>query len=626
MEIKKAVQHPNYTVDNVEKIDLKEVKKFLSQVGVILSKSYGPSYKNAMVLNGPSIQVIHDGYTILKSIATLHPFCKHLLDILTNISGRLNVTVGDGTTTGPLLAIVMANKCIDYVLSSNTDGNKLVSQVCNLIDFMIDKYETTMTKDISIEDAIDALFKMYEQPEDYENNNFIEDDVVNDTEDSNNESKMDSTTINLILTAMGLSSIPPKNTFEYEFFSFIVNVSVFIHPWILTEIRANNMSKLKNYSVEGFEFTGAHGDFMFEGELFVEENIWELKNTNILLIPSELGVEFTKFIMMLSSNESFLDCCKRYHESGNKTLFTFMSPKFNKSLYNAYHESLYKYFKNTLGFQPFMFLEYNKSIMENSGILDDFIELYEIPIVGIQELNQICNSESFYEALCEFSLSKMDIKGFSSTKNGINELYYLSPSGRYGRPKVDKEVFTRMMHRLRSEILKDRNLAKQIGSYSEILDTLKYEKRLANLSYRNVASIGCESNISTNYYMKIAEDCIKVIQSSLRYGISLGQLCSFKKYIHMYDSQKIDQEIKTIFIDAIYTTNSLAVPILKTLDHFPDYPIGYDGIRNDNIITSCEHDIEILRGLKDFLRVLLTTEYIVSDYILPNQETISTDL
>ena len=71
----------------------------------ILSKSFGPYGSNTIICDYPYTSTTKDGWTIMKNILFADPLDRAIAQMVTDICGRLNNTVGDGTTT----AIIATN-------------------------------------------------------------------------------------------------------------------------------------------------------------------------------------------------------------------------------------------------------------------------------------------------------------------------------------------------------------------------------------------------------------------------------------------------------------------------------------------------------------------------------------
>ncbi len=71
----------------------------------VLSKSFGPYGSNTIICDYPYTSTTKDGWTIMKNILFDDPLDRAISQMVTDICGRLNNTVGDGTTT----AIVATN-------------------------------------------------------------------------------------------------------------------------------------------------------------------------------------------------------------------------------------------------------------------------------------------------------------------------------------------------------------------------------------------------------------------------------------------------------------------------------------------------------------------------------------
>ena len=70
-----------------------------------LSKSFGPYGSNTIICDYPYTSTTKDGWTIMKQILFADPLDRAISQMVTDICGRLNNTVGDGTTT----AIIATN-------------------------------------------------------------------------------------------------------------------------------------------------------------------------------------------------------------------------------------------------------------------------------------------------------------------------------------------------------------------------------------------------------------------------------------------------------------------------------------------------------------------------------------
>lgn len=77
-----------------------------------LSKSFGPYGSNTIICDYPYTSTTKDGWTIMKSILFADPLDRAIAQMVTDICGRLNNTVGDGTTTAIVATNALYNSCI----------------------------------------------------------------------------------------------------------------------------------------------------------------------------------------------------------------------------------------------------------------------------------------------------------------------------------------------------------------------------------------------------------------------------------------------------------------------------------------------------------------------------------
>ena len=99
------------------------IQSTFTKIADILSKSYGPYGSNTFISQYPYISTTKDGYTIMKMLTPRNYFSRIISKMFLDICGRLNNTVGDGTTT----AVVAANALYNAYIENRTyfDENRI---------------------------------------------------------------------------------------------------------------------------------------------------------------------------------------------------------------------------------------------------------------------------------------------------------------------------------------------------------------------------------------------------------------------------------------------------------------------------------------------------------------------
>ena len=93
----------NPAVNVISKEEFEErISKVFHLLWKTLSKSFGPYGAPTLIYNYPYSHVTKDGYTIMKNLsmdASETLVDQAIADMAADICGRLNYTVGDGTTS-----------------------------------------------------------------------------------------------------------------------------------------------------------------------------------------------------------------------------------------------------------------------------------------------------------------------------------------------------------------------------------------------------------------------------------------------------------------------------------------------------------------------------------------------
>lgn len=145
-------------INVISKEDLEErIGKVFHLLWQKLSKSFGPYGSQTIICNFPYKHVTKDGYTIFKSLVmnVQHSYIDQIItDMVGDICGRLNYSVGDGTTS----AVIATNSIYQsYVNSRNVlrearlmprDIIKLFKEIRDrIIDKLHDKVTVIQTED-----------------------------------------------------------------------------------------------------------------------------------------------------------------------------------------------------------------------------------------------------------------------------------------------------------------------------------------------------------------------------------------------------------------------------------------------------------------------------------------------
>lgn len=113
-----------------------------------LSKSFGPYGSNTIICDYPYTSTTKDGWTIMKSILFADPLDRAISQMVTDICGRLNNTVGDGTTTAIVATNAVYKSCKTRMLPEDTLPRDVLSafHICSeeIVKLLQSEYVTPM--------------------------------------------------------------------------------------------------------------------------------------------------------------------------------------------------------------------------------------------------------------------------------------------------------------------------------------------------------------------------------------------------------------------------------------------------------------------------------------------------
>ena len=178
----------------IEKEDFdKRVEEVFTMMGNALAKSYGPYGATTLISQYPNYHITKDGYTIAKNLAfdKSASFVDQIIcGLACDICGRLNYSVGDGTTTAVVATNAIfksyrdkANELkenrflprdimrkfeeikeylIDYILKNATSSNVMDKE--NLAKYIADIVYISSNGDKEMTDIISSLYKEMQYP------------------------------------------------------------------------------------------------------------------------------------------------------------------------------------------------------------------------------------------------------------------------------------------------------------------------------------------------------------------------------------------------------------------------------------------------------------------------------
>ena len=147
----------------------KRIHEVFSQLAETLQKSLGPLGAPTLISQRPYYHITKDGFTIMKNLRYNQEFGyadQIIADMISDICGRLNYAVGDGTTS----AVVAANSLFQSFNVGNDDElmkqfvlpRNLIRSMNEIVDKIVTKLESNVIdiKNLPKEEMVDYIRKV----------------------------------------------------------------------------------------------------------------------------------------------------------------------------------------------------------------------------------------------------------------------------------------------------------------------------------------------------------------------------------------------------------------------------------------------------------------------------------
>jgi len=139
---------------------VRKSRNVMEYICSILGQTMGPYGKN-IILQDQQLQHFcsKDGYTVLNRISIKGEFERTILDFIKKVSGKLNRTVGDGTTTATVVSTCLYNNLLSWSDEFKIPTNDIIRELDLLKNLIIDRLVESSTK-IDEDNFNDMVFKI----------------------------------------------------------------------------------------------------------------------------------------------------------------------------------------------------------------------------------------------------------------------------------------------------------------------------------------------------------------------------------------------------------------------------------------------------------------------------------
>lgn len=514
----------------------KRAEKVFKTIWKILSKSFGPGGAPTIISNYPYIHTTKDGFTIAKNIsmdATTSVLDQAIANMAFDICGRLNYSVGDGTTTAIIATYQLYNSYL-----KEKDKLKELSPMSYMIMDSLKEIKDRITKVLSS----DVRAIMTKNPK-------LLRDKIHDV---------------VYISSNGNSEITDMIADLYE---------KLMYPAINCVIAPDGITKTK--IIDGFRINITLTDRLYINQ---DDNRAVQKDCDVIVFSTKVNTSIYKDILVPLNN-----ACRMRHRH-----LIVVAPSYDTvtigQLIQRDLTNEYKVRKDVN-----MILTTCKS---NTGHdrkrLEDFAMLCNTIVIDRVLLESIAGSimenHTYYEDY--FALDNRDIPGTLISCNG-NLVYYDTknenqvPDTNYAKDAIrvghvdsanlgldmstfagfnyNENIYQATVKEAEDQLKEDEEKYQKLGTFNVVVN--HDQERLYSLGLKmGIIEVGGDSEMTQKFLKDAVDDSVKAAASAYKHGVVLGcntslirAIYEFKKSIEPNEETKNDDKntLKYILTDML---------------------------------------------------------------------------
>lgn len=529
MENQNEIKQGEINVISKEEYE-KRIKVVFNKLGDAISKSFGPYGSNTLVSVYPNTFTTKDGYSIMKYLTFSDPLDRIFADMAKDISNRLNLLVGDGTST----ATIATNKIYDVYSTECADVFK------NYIPRDI----LSRFKAISA-DVIQQLKTSYTNPIPTEKSQMIE-VIKNIVEISSNGDSEITNNISELYGEIG-------------------------YPCI--DVTLSNDGITRSYAINGYT-----NKITLINELFVNSEDGTFKHDNCIFVLFDHKVSESAYRGII---EPIHHICKT---KGRHIVV--IAPTYDEMFLNNYVKPItineYRQLGKTtftLCTIPAMTAMHKKRFSDLAMLLDTSIitnnEEFDI-LMSVGEGSTRILDHIIFEKSDERKDDIIQIQLGSCKSTSIGDTRAVFSGFDY-----NEGIYNAHLEEAEKELAKKYNTHKNMGTFN--VEVMEYENRLNALKLKmGIIEVGGQSTFTQQYTRDIYNDAVKAAESAYNNGYIMGCNVSLLLAISDLIEDESRSELDIVILNLLFTAFK---EVYKTVLSNA-YPENYSGslIIDDEII------------------------------------------